>query len=182
MPKTVGPIRPSTPRSVDNAVDTPPIKRRAVYGYFARNEIVKIKNSLKDTIALVNYGIKNNEFNALELKDAKRALGDLKDAVRLLEVPGGKIPKGEQDERLSPIFRRGVPAARPGGPRLAYGIRIRDYLATIRQAIEGTLAVVDQAIKGKTIKGTDLIDAKQARVELRNALQHVAAVAAPKRN
>jgi len=139
------------------------------YGIRIRDKFAGFKASINNGIGLIKTGLEAGSFVGNEAKDAKGALRHLEKALSDLTIPGGKLPRNEKDSGKS------RPAFRPpsGGIHAMYGIWMRDNLAELRSSI-GTMANdMDATIKSGTLKGDDLRDAKQARIDLKNALHHL---------
>lgn len=153
-------IKPTQPAGVSGA--RKPI--RAMYGVFM-DRMTAMISEVNRNIAMAEAAIKGGGLPANEAHDIKRALTCLKAAKKDLKVPGGKLPVEKKDSGKTDAVK-----SSPGGIVAMYGVRMKRKIDLLRNQVLSSQRFIETVIASKALKGQDLIDAKQARIDLKNAL------------
>ncbi len=138
-----------------------PIKM--MYG-IVMNRMGVMSNEVQAGVDLAKTALKSGQLTANQTADVKKALVALNAAAKDLKVPGGKLPKETKDSGKSPMFKP------PGGIVALYAIYMTKQIHLLRGNVRDTLGFVETSIKSGQLKGIDLTDAKQVRIDLKNAL------------
>ena len=139
--------------------DLPPA--HIMYGIFM-DRLGVMKNDVKAGIDLANVALKSGQLSTHDEAEVTKALGYLNKAQSHLNIPGGKVPK---EIKAPTAFKP------PSGGMIAlYAVFMKTQMDDLKTSVRDTLGFVQTSLKSGQLKGTDLTDAKQASVDLKNAL------------